>query len=320
MSEARIVGALIACLLLIAMAAAALLLFGGQEQAERQQRRLAQVSQGAFARESARVSTPRLVQRIRPPGMAARLTALMGYDLDIPDQYPIPWWAAGLIGLLAARIGVWLLHGLVGAAAWIGFPIIFIAVTRGFFLWCRRRRRDLLFRQFPDALAMIVRAVRVGIPLAEGIRTVGREGAEPTATMFRRVAEEVAIGVTTEDALKALTTRSRLPEYRFFATALALQNHTGGGLSETLTNLADVIRRRVAVRARGKALAAEARTSAAILAVLPVITVLGLLVLSPGYIVQIFTTPLGHKLLGAAVLSEGFGIAVMRFMIVRSLS
>jgi tight adherence protein B len=117
-----------------------------------------------------------------------------------------------------------------------------------------------------------------------------------------------------------LASRTRLPEYRFFATALGLQSQTGGGLTETLENLADVIRKRVALKARGLALAAEARTSAAILAALPVLSAVGLAVLNPEYIAPLFKEGPGQTLFGIAVLWLSMGLLVMRWLIRKSLS
>jgi tight adherence protein B len=114
--------------------------------------------------------------------------------------------------------------------------------------------------------------------------------------------------------------RNKVPEYRFFATALSLQAQTGGGIAETLENLADVIRKRVAARARGKALAAEARASATALAVLPGLALGVLSVMNPDYIGILFTTDAGNQILAAAVLMLCFGIYVMSTLIRKSLS
>ena len=151
-------------------------------------------------------------------------------------------------------------------------PLVWVMLCRSFFNWSEQRRRNALYAQFPDALAMIVRAVRVGIPLGEGIRTVAREAASPTRVEFGLLYDRVAIGVTLEDALREMATRNNLQEYRFFTTALALQSQTGGGLSEALEGLADVMRRRLALQSRGNALAAEAKTSIIILASLPFVS------------------------------------------------
>jgi len=113
---------------------------------------------------------------------------------------------------------------------------------------------------------------------------------------------------------------NKVPEYRFFATALSLQSQTGGGISETLENLADVIRKRVAARARGKALASEARASAGALAILPVLAMAALWLMNPGYINVLFVNPTGHEILAAGALLLGFGIFAMRTIIQRSLT
>ncbi len=152
-----------------------------------------------------------------------------------------------------------LLAGLAGMLSWLVIPGGWIMMSRMFFGFFDRRQREMMLQQFPDALAMIVRSVRVGIPVQESIRTVAREAPHPTGPEFSRFVNEIAVGVSMEDALGQLARRSGLPEYRFFATAISLQTQTGGTLSETLENLADVIRKRAALKAKGHALTSEAR-------------------------------------------------------------
>jgi tight adherence protein B len=112
-----------------------------------------------------------------------------------------------------------------------------------------------------------------------------------------------------------LAHRTGLAEYRFFATALSLQTQTGGTLSETLENLADVIRKRAALKARGHAMTAEARTSSAILAVLPIVTGVMLYFLNPNYIMMLFTDPTGKEFFSAAVISLILGMLAIRAII-----
>jgi tight adherence protein B len=199
-------------------------------------------------------------------------------------------------------------------------PVAWVWLSRRLFSWSEQRRRTALYKQFPDALAMIVRAVRVGIPLGEGINTVAREAMEPTKGEFTLLYDRVSIGVTLEDALREMATRNNLSEYRFFSTALALQSQTGGGLSETLDGLADVIRRRLALRSRGEALAGEAKTSIIILAALPFVSGGALEVLNPQYIGRLFTDHGCEKVLLAAIIMLGSGLMVMRGMIRKMLS
>jgi tight adherence protein B len=209
---------------------------------------------------------------------------------------------------------------LVGSMGILATPLVYWVICTKFFRSCHQRRVNTLFQQFPDALAMIVRAVRVGIPITEAIRAVGSEASEPTATEFARLSNEVSIGAPLDQALRVMAERNKVAEYRFFATALSLQNQTGGGISETLENLADVIRKRVAARARGRALAAEARASAAALAILPVLAMVALWLMKPDYIAVLFVTPTGRGILAAGALLLGLGIFSMRTIIQKSLS
>jgi tight adherence protein B len=245
---------------------------------------------------------------------------LFGYDSNHAGDYPMRWWLVLGLALLASRLAAAMLSIFAGPWALAVMPVAWVLISRYVFHWSEGRRRNALYAQFPDALAMIVRAVRVGIPLGEGIRTVAREAPAPTRPEFALLHDRVSIGVTLEDALREMSERNKLPEYRFFATALALQSQTGGGLSEALEGLADVMRRRLALKARGLALAAEAKTSIIILASLPFVAGGALAVLNPHYIGRLFTEPDCEKLLIAAIGLLGGGMVVMRGMIARALS
>jgi len=222
--------------------------------------------------------------------------------------------------LLLAWLGAQLVLPLLGGIALVAAPAVGVMLSRTFYKICNDRRRQALYLQFPDALAMIVRGVRVGIPVRESMSAVAREIPEPTAGEFRMVAERVSLGAAVEDALYEMAERNDVAEYRFFATAIGLQAQTGGALSETLENLADVIRKRLALRARGYALASEARASIAILCALPVITGLALSAINPHYIAQLFNNETGRKVFGCAVLSFATGLTVMRQIVKKTLS
>jgi tight adherence protein B len=253
-------------------------------------------------------------------GLGSRMARLFGFDPALADHYVLRWWVVLIATLVVAMVSVKAISGLAGNLAWFAMPAGWIMLSRTFFSWCERRRRDRLFEQFPDALAMIVRGVRVGIPVTDSIRGVGRELQAPTGPEFVRLSNELAIGAVLPDALKAMAERNGLQEYRFFATALSLQNQTGGGLSETLENLADVIRKRVAVRQKGHALSAEAKMSSMVLGCLPPLAGVGLWIANSAYISLLFVDPLGQKILVTAILTMATGIAVMNYMIRKSLS
>ncbi len=216
-----------------------------------------------------------------------------------------------VFGFTAARF-----FGLVG---WVLAPAAFVLFCRGFFGWCESRTQQKLYTQFPEALATVVRTVRVGLPVVEAIRVVAKESLQPTAREFSSLVEQTAIGVPLDEALRDMATLSGLPEYRFFATALSLQSQTGGGLTETLENLADTIRKRVAIRMRGRALASEARMSAYILGALPLVTGGILSVINPSYVRVLFVDPSGQTLLFVGIAMLSVGAFTMHTMIRKSL-
>ncbi|MBV9734915.1 MAG: type II secretion system F family protein [Acidisphaera sp.] len=297
------------------------LVLRAQQRQDRYRRRLNAIcSTYARARPVEEPSLLRLANALPKDSLARAGAALFGFDPGRQDHYPVKWWLVLGVAAGAARAAMGVLVGMLGVFGYAALPVIWIGVSRFAFKWFEGRRTNILYRQFPDALAMIVRSVRVGIPVAESIRIVARESVDPTATEFGKLADQLAIGRPLDEALREMGGRNNLPEYRFFATALALQSQTGGGLAETLENLADVIRKRVALKSRGRALASEARTSAGILAALPVLTGLALWVLNPSYIAVLFTTTAGEHILGAAIGSLGAGLLVMRTMINRSLA
>ena len=249
-----------------------------------------------------------------------RTLNLFGINPDRAAQYRAPWWVIMGLSLLVARGVTWMAGLVVGPLALLATPVLWVFLSRQVTSSMVERYSERMRKQMPDALGMMVRAVRVGVPLAEGIRAVARECPPPTSINFGQVANELAIGVTLDDALKNMTKQNDIQEYRFLATALSLQAQTGGGLAETLDGLADVMRKRAAAKAKGYALAAEARTSALVLAGLPVVTLVGLMLVNPGYMMRLFTDPLGHEILAGAVVSLGIGAFIMHSLIRRSLS
>lgn len=248
------------------------------------------------------------------------LSRLFGYDLRRLDLYPIHPAVLIVMALPVAILVASVVAALAGKMALLLSVAIWPILTRYQFGRWQDKRMTTLFKQFPDALAMIVRGVRVGIPVSEAINIVSSEGAVPTGGEFGRVGEQLAIGVPLDEALRLMADRNGLPEYRFFATALALQGQTGGNLSETLEGLADTIRKRVAARARGYALAAEARTSANVLTVLPLLLFVALWFMNPAYVETLVTDQSGRMVLGAAIFLLSFGVVAMRMMIRKSLS
>jgi tight adherence protein B len=310
---------LFSCVILLLMTAGSLVVLQLQARRDRWRARITRATAPHRPRAAADASDEGVALAAVSEGLARVVARVFGFDPALQDHYVMRWWLAMLLTLLAAMAGSWLGAGLLGTPVLLAILPGWICLSRGFFAWCETRRRNRLFVQFPDALATIVRAVRVGIPVSDAMRTIGRELPPPTGPEFARLADELSIGVVLEEALQAMSRRNGLQEYHFFATALSLQNQTGGGLGETLENLADVIRKRVAVRERGRALSAEAQASALVLTLLPPLAMAALWLTNPAYIGLLISDPTGRMILGAAAGGLCLGTVSMRLIISRSL-
>ena len=269
-------------------------------------------------------NAPAIMLSMREPqskgDLLSRIPTLFGWREERRSQYPMTWWMMAIVMIGPSVIMALLATKLAGVAGWLAVPFVDLILTRTILGHVTNKISTQLLSQFPDALSMIARSVRVGVPVNEAIRVVSKEGLTPTREEFSRAADAMAIGVDIERALTEMAERNQLAEYRFFATALALQSQTGGGLTETLDTLADTIRKRDAARKRGNALASEAKTSIYVLSALPLVTAVMLWLSSPDYINILFTSSGGNKLLAAAVFSLCLGWFSMTQIIKRSLS
>ena len=252
--------------------------------------------------------------------LQARLAFWFGVDLERPDICPVPWWILVGAAAVAAEVSASAIASLVGPIAWLLFPVGCVVFSKTSFQWFRAKRRSQLLAQFPEALMMIVRSVRVGVPVSEAMHIIAHEQPEPTAGEFALLANQLSIGEPLDKAIAAMARHADVSDYRFFAIALALQSKAGGALSGTLENLADMIRKRVAVKERAHALASEARMSIYVLTGLPVLVGGGMAILSPAYIGLLITDPLGNKLLTAAVILLMIGLGVMQLIVKKSVS
>jgi tight adherence protein B len=221
--------------------------------------------------------------------------------------------AAATIGLASVAVPVHpMLAIALGGAAAAGAPVLLLRFAQGRY---QRKFLDI----FPDALDLIVRAVRSGLPAPEAIGLVTHEVRPPVGTEFRRILDELRIGTELEEALQRAADRIRVSDFRFFAISLLLQRQTGGGIAETLSNLNGIIRQRKAVRMKARALTAEAKASAGIIATTPFVAGVGLFLINRDLITVLFFDPRGRFMLGVAVASLLTGIAAMRALIKRNL-
>ena len=221
----------------------------------------------------------------------AQLMRFLRFNPDIAPQNVIAWKLVFAVASIVAVVGFFYGRAFLGwPLALLVVPVEGLLVARFIFGWERARFQKALLEQVPEVMALICRAVAAGIPLSEAIRSVSQEAADPSREEFVRVVNEVAIGQPLESALWKLYDRVGLPEYAFFAVTIGLQAQTGGSMVETLQNLQDMVRKRVALSKRGKALAAEARMSAIILGVLPFVMCLILSFMQPGFLDFFFRT------------------------------
>ena len=223
------------------------------------------------------------------------------------------WLGSGGLGVVTAtlclalhmKLPLALMMGFVGGA---GVPLWFIGVLA-------KKRRAKFASAFADAVDIIVRGLRSGLPLHDCLKVIAKECPEPLAGEFRRLVEGLSMGVTMEQGLSRMHERMPTPELNFFSIVLNIQQETGGNLGEALGNLSAVLRGRRMMREKIKALSSEAVASACVVGALPPGVGTLITLTSPHYLQIMFTDPRGHVLLaiGAGIMS--FGIFVMRKMI-----
>ncbi len=174
-----------------------------------------------------------------------------------------------------------------------------------------KRRINRFMVQFPEAIDLMVRGIRAGLPITECMRAAGQEMADPVGIEFRRVIDALKLGFTLNQALLATQRRLRSPDFHFFIISLAVQQETGGNLAETLDNLGNLLRKRKQMKLKIRAMSSEARASAMIIGSLPIICFFGLLLFKPDYMMIMLTDPRGHMLLAGSVLSMLTGAGMM---------
>ncbi len=195
-----------------------------------------------------------------------------------------------------------------GLVAGIGLPHFMIGkMIRG--------RLNKFTGQFPEAIDLIVRGLKSGLPVTESIAAVGSEMPNPVGVEFNRISEAIRFGQPIDDALWEAATRLDTQDFKFFVISLSVQRETGGNLGETLSNLSDILRRRRQMKLKIKAFSAEARISALILILLPFFLYSVIFLINSPYASMLFTDPRGPYLVGAALIWMGLGIGIIRKMI-----
>jgi tight adherence protein B len=196
----------------------------------------------------------------------------------------------------------------VGFAAACGLPFWILR-------FLRKRREAKFLAGLPDAVDIIVRGIKAGLPLLDCLRMISSEAAEPIRSEFRAIIDTQAIGMPIGEACSKLYDRIPLPEANFFGIVISIQQRAGGNLSEALGNLSKVLRERKKMRAKIQAMSMEAKASAAIIACLPLSVMFLVSITSPDYISLLWTSPQGRMMLACSAAWMATGVLVMRKMI-----
>ncbi|MDX8493406.1 type II secretion system F family protein [Mesorhizobium sp. VK22B] len=187
-------------------------------------------------------------------------------------------------------------------------------LPRWFVSFRRARRVKAFLEEFPNALDIIVRAVKSGLPLNDAIRLIANESPEPVRAEFRRIVDSQQMGLSIPDATLRMSETMPCTEAGFFGIVIQIQSQAGGNLSEALGNLSRVLRDRKKMKAKVQALSMEAKASAVIIGALPFVVAFLVYLSSPNYIMPLFTTSVGNLILGCSGVWMSIGILVMRKM------
>jgi tight adherence protein B len=204
----------------------------------------------------------------------------------------LPFILALLLGLFA---------GLILPHKWLGMAV--------------QKRQKKFIGLFPDAIDLMVRGLRSGLPITESLGIVSREIPDPISSEFRVITDKIRIGLTMEQALNEAASRVNTPEFQFFIITLSIQRETGGNLAETLSNLSDILRKRQQLKLKIRAMSSEAKASAWIIGLLPIV-MFGVLTLLNGEYMSAFLTNFKLQMITAGGLTwMGIGVYIMSQMI-----
>jgi tight adherence protein B len=220
---------------------------------------------------------------------------------------------SGILAAVSFTLAMVLGGGLLGAAG-LAFAAGF-GLPRWGLSFLKKRREKNFLKALPDAVDVIVRGIKAGLPLFESIKIVAAEAPEPLRSEFLSIIETQAIGMPLGDACTRLFERMPVPEANFFGIVIAIQQKSGGNLSEALGNLSKVLRDRKKMAEKIQAMSMEAKASAAIIGSLPPIVMLLVYLTTPDYISLLWTHPTGQLMLVGCLVWMSAGIFVMKRMI-----
>ena len=302
-----------------------LLIFGTSAEVQQTRRRVDRIKLS-----NAPTMTPEQMVSIRRASNEsgiALLDNMIKHLVPRPELLRLRLASAGLKLTLANYVMLCLLLGLMtfGGLFFLKVVPVIVSVLLGLFAaimlphatvgFLQRRRRNKFIENFPEAIDLMVRGLRSGLPITESIRTAGQEIVDPVGIELRRITDSVRLGSKLDEALWECSKRLNIQEFNFFTVALSIQSETGGNLAETLANLSDVLRRRRQLKLKIKALSSEAKASAYIIGSLPFVMALLIFLVNPGYIEDLWIDPRGTFLVFLGFCSFAVGIGVMYKMV-----
>jgi len=220
---------------------------------------------------------------------------------------------AGALGI-GGFVIIMVVHGGLIPALGVGF-----AAGCGLPFWAlsflKKRRENKFLAQFPDAVDVIVRGIKAGLPLLDSLKLIAADADEPVRSEFRAIVETQTIGMPIGEAAMKLFERIPVAEANFFGIVIFIQQRAGGNLSEALGNLSRVLRDRKKMKAKIQAMSQEAKASAAIIGALPIAVMTLVWITSPAYIDLLWTDPMGRVMLACSAAWMLCGVLVMRKMI-----
>jgi tight adherence protein B len=307
-------------LLFFGAGAILILLFYGDDTRDKSKKRLERLSQMAGKPQTdLGDGDPDLMRRpdklieILPPGMKVeveRLLSATGHQISLTTL--------AIIGFVSGLITFGFILVVVGAGAPWAFGvalIVMLVVPWQVLIFLVKRQAAKFIKLFPDAIDLIVRAVRAGLPVMGSLDAAGKETPDPVGLEFKKIIADIQIGVDFDDALRRASQRIRQVEFDFFTASLILQRESGGNLAETLETLSKVLRRRAELRAKTKAMTSEARTSAIVIGCLPLFETAALTIVNPGYIKTLVEDPRGGYIIGGGITLIALGALTMRALI-----
>jgi tight adherence protein B len=253
-----------------------------------------------------------LEQRERQPKQKLTLRVLLmqaGLEISSRLFYTVSAIAAFVIGFACFLVGVpWYVALLAAFAGFLGLPRWALKYIRG-------RRQQIFLNDFADAVDIMVRGLKSGLPVHDAMRIIATEMPAPVGPEFLEIVEGQRHGITLDQGIDRLYERMPLAEVNFLAIVMSIQSKTGGNLAEALNNLSKVLRDRKKMKGKIKALSQEAKASAAIVGSLPFVILGAMTVINPAYLNPLWDTTMGNVMFVGSGVWMTLGILIMRKMI-----